>query len=415
VPLCWDPTDEHRTACDVQTNIGLRWMLWRAAALNAPAVAHNGPQRVGHGSMVVAASPRQWVKRARAIRTFTLCASMCTICLMWSVAHTLRSVAGPFGHLRDSWRRVFSTGSYAAMCTVVKDQQHDIREFIDYNRWIGFQKFYIYDNNSTQDMRGVLSDYIQNGLVEHYITFGTKSSNYEATPQHVAYRACIDSHRSKHQWLAFFDVDEFLLLRDADTAKPPDIRTFLREYSSYGGLAVSWVMFGSSGHQAPPNASTLTSYTKCAASGSNHVKTIANTRYLLSPGPTPHTFTYRKGHPAVNEAFRPVNTAKTNFTGSRVVLLHYVLKSTAEFAEKMVRGGGSRKGKSKSFFTAMDRSANDTCLMAVERGRQFEACCFAGPGATRPRHTAAAAAAAAAGLNRPVRRLHARLRPAIRR
>jgi hypothetical protein len=308
------------------------------------------------------------------------------------------SAAGPVGPLRPASRRhVLSTGAYAAMCTVVKDQQHDIREFIDYHHWIGFEKFYVYDNNSTQDLRAVLADYIEQGLVEHFITLGKKSYNqYPATPQHTAYRRCIKRHRLKHKWLAFFDVDEFLHIRDADPSRPPDVRTFLPAYACHAGLAVSWVMFGSSGHEVRANASTLTSYTKCIASGSYHVKTIANTRYVRAPGHTPHTFKYLPGYSAVNECFQPVHSARTNFSGDRIVLLHYVIKSKAEFAEKSTRGGGSNlKPKSLAFFNAMDSAANDTCLLAVERGRQFEECCFAGPGALRPRGAAAAPGGAA--------------------
>lgn len=43
--------------------------------------------------------------------------------------------------------------------------------------------------------------------------------------------------------MAFIDVDEFLMLRDGT----PDMPALLRDYEQYGGLAVNWIMFGSSG------------------------------------------------------------------------------------------------------------------------------------------------------------------------
>lgn len=38
---------------------------------------------------------------------------------------------------------------YVAVCTVVKDQQQDLLEWLEYHRFIGVGKVYVYDNNST--------------------------------------------------------------------------------------------------------------------------------------------------------------------------------------------------------------------------------------------------------------------------
>ena len=40
-----------------------------------------------------------------------------------------------------------------------------------------------------------------------------------------AYRQCMDRYRRRHQWIAFFDSDEFLMLRDPAVR---DLPTFLR-------------------------------------------------------------------------------------------------------------------------------------------------------------------------------------------
>ena len=57
---------------------------------------------------------------------------------------------------------------------------------------------------------------------------------------------------------AFIDADEFLVIND-DTA---DLPTLLRDYEQHGGLAVSMLLFGSSGHKAYQNSS-LAAYTAC--------------------------------------------------------------------------------------------------------------------------------------------------------
>lgn len=56
-------------------------------------------------------------------------------------------------------------------------------------------------------------------------------------------RLCLDwsytlpACRSRHQWIAFIDVDEFFVIRDRTVGSLPQL---LREYTDYGALAVNW-------------------------------------------------------------------------------------------------------------------------------------------------------------------------------
>jgi hypothetical protein len=38
---------------------------------------------------------------------------------------------------------------YVAMCVIVKNQAADLQEWLQYHRFIGVEKVYLYDNNST--------------------------------------------------------------------------------------------------------------------------------------------------------------------------------------------------------------------------------------------------------------------------
>lgn len=38
---------------------------------------------------------------------------------------------------------------YVALCVIVKDQAADLREWLQYHRWIGISRVYLFDNNST--------------------------------------------------------------------------------------------------------------------------------------------------------------------------------------------------------------------------------------------------------------------------
>ena len=53
--------------------------------------------------------------------------------------------------------------AYLAMCLGVKDQNEDLREWIEYHRSIGVGKFYVFDDNSTVPAATALPDLIQEG------------------------------------------------------------------------------------------------------------------------------------------------------------------------------------------------------------------------------------------------------------
>ena len=52
-----------------------------------------------------------------------------------------------------------------------------------------------------------------------------------------AFDTCIRRHRWRHRWMAFIDVDEFLLLRDPHVASLPAL---LSEYEDQAGIGVNW-------------------------------------------------------------------------------------------------------------------------------------------------------------------------------
>jgi len=51
------------------------------------------------------------------------------------------------------------------------------------------------------------------------------------------YDTCIQRYRGMHQWMAFIDVDEFLIITDTHAQTMPDL---LKGYEGFGALAVNW-------------------------------------------------------------------------------------------------------------------------------------------------------------------------------
>jgi hypothetical protein len=53
---------------------------------------------------------------------------------------------------------------------------------------------------------------------------------------------------NNHALAGALDTDEFVVIRDGS----PSLPEVLRRYEEYGGLAVNWRLFGSSGHKTRP-------------------------------------------------------------------------------------------------------------------------------------------------------------------
>ncbi|KAK9814278.1 hypothetical protein WJX72_003319 [[Myrmecia] bisecta] len=253
---------------------------------------------------------------------------------------------------------------YFAMCLVVKNQAEDVREWVDHHRSIGAGKFYVFDHNSTSPMLPVLADYVQQGLVEYAEL--REFSHPSGFAQSFVYDKCIELGRGRHQWMAFTDTDEFLILR-----QHRDIRVLLQEYEAFGALTVNWVLFGSSGHLTRPSAGVLASYYRCFSHDHPlhlHVKVIGNLRYLAGVGDTPHDFLYRDGKYAVNEAFQKTDGPRSKGVSTdRVALYHYVIKSLEEFKGKLERGvAHGTVLKDMEFFKNVNRDAAANCTDAMK-------------------------------------------------
>ena len=74
-------------------------------------------------------------------------------------------------------------------------------------RWLGFDHIYLTENRSERPIRLGIMDFINSG----FVTYTTQKTPHA---QIKTYHKCLLEHRTKYDWMAFFDADEFLLLRE---------------------------------------------------------------------------------------------------------------------------------------------------------------------------------------------------------
>ncbi len=114
----------------------------------------------------------------------------------------------------------FNKSFKVCICTIGKKENLYVREYVKYYRDKGINKIFIYDNNDKNDenFEVVLTDYISIGFVEIIDYRGMVASQLKAMDD------CRKNNFKKFDWLIFFDMDEFLFLRNF-----PNINDFLKQ------------------------------------------------------------------------------------------------------------------------------------------------------------------------------------------
>lgn len=284
-----------------------------------------------------------------------------------------------------------------AICTSIKwEQPVDLEEWVQYYRWLGVDTIGLVENSETVTpaLAEQLAPYIDSGLV-HLDAWG------DSEPAQIKiFDSCFQRFQHTHDWVAFFDADEYLMMLESGIT----LDSLLEDYKEYPALAVNWIMFGSSNRLTRPiEGGMLRWYAECRATPEPHIKVIANTKQVQAVlSPHPHNIFYKNDSHAVAENFQRVEHVwgeKCRESGcvedckedcralpgytvplnevKRVALFHYVTRSWEDFEMKMTRGGGSvldvRKGL--PFFDCTNREANSTGGICDEGIKAWAHCC----------------------------------------
>jgi Glycosyl transferase family 2 len=249
------------------------------------------------------------------------------------------------------------TSARIALCGIVKNEIRSIVEWLAHYKALGFTDFVIFDNESTDGTSDLLRVLDEAGELVHL----PWSHEIGARPQRLAYE-----HARKNcdaDWLAFFDVDEFLLLR-----QDARIGDFLRGLSpDISAVAVNWVCFGSGGqttYRAAPVIERFTVALPPEAAQNRIVKAIGRRDMLAGTGI--HRVSLSAGRyvtPSGQKAVFDGLTAMAAPEVSVAALHHYAVKSLEEFAEKRARGHAN------SQFPERKREKLDANLTDYDAGR----------------------------------------------
>ena len=101
------------------------------------------------------------------------------------------------------------------LCSVAKEENKYIREFVEHYQNYDVDKIYLYDNNDIngEKFEDVINDYIKSGFVELVNFKGVTQ------PQLKSYNDCYRRYNKFYDWLIYFDIDEFIYLKDFKSFK----------------------------------------------------------------------------------------------------------------------------------------------------------------------------------------------------
>ena len=121
------------------------------------------------------------------------------------------------------------------LCTPVKKENRYLNEFIDHYKSYNVDKIFLYDNNdvSGEYLEEVIYNYVQSGFVNIKNFRGKKKVLYEMMND------CYKTNYLKYDWLIFYEVDEFIYLKNYT-----DIKKFLNEdkFNHCQTIQLNWVM-----------------------------------------------------------------------------------------------------------------------------------------------------------------------------
>jgi hypothetical protein len=218
---------------------------------------------------------------------------------------------------------------YLSVVAIVKNEAPYMAEWLEYHLLVGVEKFHIYDNGSTDNLKEILEPYIEDGIVE-YIYFPGRLRHLPA------YSDAIRQFKDKSFWIAFIDIDEFIV-----PVKTKTIPEFLRDFEDVPGIEINWVLYGSGGHKEKADGLVMERFKDHDVWDSRYnktVKSIHNPRWVF----------YLNSHMAdYIDGEQSVDTNKNkNIYGSldrpplhdSLRINHYFLKSYEEFLTKIDKG-----------------------------------------------------------------------------
>ena len=254
------------------------------------------------------------------------------------------------------------------ICTLGKNANKYISEFVEHYKNYGVDKIYLYDNNDKKGERfeHIIGNNIDNGFVDLINWRGIKGNS----TYYKIMNSCYQSYHDQYDWLIFYELDEFLYLKDYN-----NIKDFLihKRFDKCDSIQLNWVhmsdnnkilyenkslseRFPKKGKNIKKNRRNKICYVKTIIRG--HLKNISITHnHLLSD-----KIKACNGFGKKSE-LKDIKTLNPDY--KYYYIKHYYGKTVQEFVEKIKRGDLLRGNSIKTIEWAIEKFFYIYCIIEL--------------------------------------------------
>lgn len=224
--------------------------------------------------------------------------------------------------------------------TMFRNEANYLKEWIEYHHMLGVDHFLLYNDRSVDHWAEVLEPYISSNLVEvidWHKDITVRLPNNEIMPlfptwQVMAYKDALSRAKGNTKWLAFIDVDEFILPKKNATL----LECLNQFFPTADGVYICWRNFGTNGVYINPGEPILTQLTSAShplhprnAAGKSIVKVD---EVVIDSVWSPHQLVLKQGAQYYNGSGRPLYfngwdlQVDPQHTSDHIQINHYAMR-----------------------------------------------------------------------------------------
>jgi hypothetical protein len=226
-----------------------------------------------------------------------------------------------------------------AVVLIAKNEERHIEDWLKFHALAGARTAIIYDNGSTdQTVERAKRVSALEVIVVPWVT-DIRLGRIALKRQPLAYAHAICTFGAGFRWMAFIDIDEYIVPVETDT-----IEEALLGLGDVKNISLPWTMFGPDGHEMPPKEPAIFAYESRAT---RRLPKITNFKCIVDPCDVVRVSTHKfltksMGARSVNDRGESAKNHKTRrtetfATADRLQLNHYYTFSRQELSEK-IRG-----------------------------------------------------------------------------
>lgn len=231
-----------------------------------------------------------------------------------------------------------------AIAAIVRDEARHVGEWAWFHHLAGVRRFLIYDDGSRDRTVEVLRETLPAEALT-VIPWAQRVTDArlgrEIHNQVLAYAHAAGNFGGALRWMAFIDVDEFLVPKRAAS-----LPAALAHLERCRNVSLPWHMFGRGGHDAAPAGGVLRNYLTRAADPMSDVRGIRAFKCIVDPchltALRVHSMQTDGSDRTCNDRGEAASAAARERPGfysvDHLQLNHYYTRSEAELAAKIGRG-----------------------------------------------------------------------------